>query len=351
MNYVEEIKNILFHWIDEYEDNELLSKYNPWGPALLFNIQNGIGKDVNEIIKAYVDYFSSAYTFYVDGDGGADYLEIPLLSEIFTENPIKIQIDEDKYIGVFVDKTNGIQRIISQQIFEVLSDKIVDSFNKQNVVEAKVAYLKNRCFFVIEKEMTKVFNVNDFNLWINNFNDVKLKNGEYGNSSYNEFELTIRFCGKEKQFLEFPRTISMELLVYNDLLEDERFVKRTFKLELDKKNIIHLINLDKVTDEEFVFLIERCKNHHIIKEGYFTVYENFEELVRQIVKEDYTYKEVKIVDVIWHDEAFKIASEIDDELSYSDEKYYIGNTGGFLIKFNTDIRNFTTNVNLAKQSK
>ena len=138
MNYVEEIKNIFIHWMDEYDENEILSRYNPWGPAGLFNIENGIGKNVNDIIKAYVDYFSSACTFQVDGDEGADFLEIPLLSEIFIENPIKIQIDEGKYVSFFADETKGIQRIISQQIFEVLLNEIRDSFNKQNVVEAKV---------------------------------------------------------------------------------------------------------------------------------------------------------------------------------------------------------------------
>lgn len=332
MNYVEEMKNIFIHWMDEYDENEILSMYNPWGPAGLFNIENGIGKNVNDIIKAYVDYFSSAYTFQVDGDEDADFLEIPLLSEIFIGNPIKIQIDEGKYVSFFADETNGIQRIISQQIFEVLLNEIIVSFNRQNVVEAKVLYLENRYFFVIEHEMTKVFTVNDFNSWINNFNDVKIKNGEYGLSSYNEFELTIRFCGKEKQFLEFPRTISMELLVYNDLFSDnqERIVKSTFKLELDKNNIIHLINMDKVTDEEFDLLIEDCKKNHIIKEGYFTAQDKYKELIRQIVKEDYTYKGIKIVDFLWHDDAFLIASDC--------------YTGGFLIKFNTDIRNFITNV-------
>lgn len=73
MNYVEEMKNIFIHWMDEYDENEILSMYNPWGPAGLFNIENGIGKNVNDIIKAYVDYFSSAYTFQVDGDEDADF--------------------------------------------------------------------------------------------------------------------------------------------------------------------------------------------------------------------------------------------------------------------------------------
>lgn len=99
MNYVEEMKNIFIHWMDEYDENEILSMYNLWGPAGLFNIENGIGKNVNDIIKAYVDYFSSAYTFQVDGDEDADFLEIPLLSEIFIGNPIKIQIDEGKYVS------------------------------------------------------------------------------------------------------------------------------------------------------------------------------------------------------------------------------------------------------------
>ena len=320
MNYVEEMKNIFIHWMDEYDENEILSMYNPWGPAGLFNIENGIEKNVNDIVKAYVDYFSSAYTFQVDGDEGADFLEIPLLSEIFIGNPIKIQIDEGKYVSFFADETNGIQRIISQQIFEVLLNEIIVSFNRQNVVEAKVLYLENRYFFVIEHEMTKVFTVNDFNSWINNFNDVKIKNGEYGLSSYNEFELTIRFCGKEKQFLEFPRTISMELLVYNDLFSDNQ----------EEKIVSVLQNEEKVTDEKFDLLIEDCKKNHIIKEGYFTAQDKYKELIRQIVKEDYTYKGIKIVDFLWHDDAFLIASDC--------------YTGGFLIKFNTDIRNFITNV-------
>ena len=64
----------------------------------------------------------------------------------------------------------------------------------------------------------------------------------------------------------------MELLVYNDLFSDnqERIVKRTFKLELDKNNIIHLINMDKVTDEEFDLIIEDCtKNQDNKRENNF----------------------------------------------------------------------------------
>ena len=40
MNYVEEMKNIFIHWMDEYDENEILSMYNPWGPAGLFKYLN-----------------------------------------------------------------------------------------------------------------------------------------------------------------------------------------------------------------------------------------------------------------------------------------------------------------------
>jgi len=306
---------VIKKWIKIYEESEYCCYWGDGVSPMRFNSKStNDNLTINELVECYVNYFSDLH-FIEDLPTYTDaYIYLPpLLSKLIDNEKYDIMLDFQHYVHIkYFDDV--LTESFSYDIFDILSDKICEYYNKsQHLCNSKIIKINGRCYFAIERRISKIYSKIDFENWIDTF---KSKITATGSMVDDEIMYTAKFCGTDDDLLELPHLITLRVLIHDESGCGEfeyPVVSRKFKIEIDKNNIIHLVLYQKsLLDSYFEEILSRCNEINININGYNMIDGNFKNKIEEIIKRDHTYNNMKIIDVLYKKETLDMANEKDE---------------------------------------
>lgn len=310
-----QLVEVIKKWIKIYEESEYCCY---WGdgvsPISIIPKSNNDNIAIDELVECYVDYFSEQHFIedlptYTD----AYIYSPPLLSQLIDNEKYDIMLDFQNYVHIkYFDDV--LTESFSYDIFDILAYKISEYYNKsKHLCNSKIVNINGRCYFAIERRISKIYSKIDFENWINTFKSTIT--ATWGMCD-DEIMYKARFCGSDEDLLELPHLITLKVLIHDESGYGEYefpVVSRKFKIELDDNNIIHLVLYQKgLLDSYFEEILNECKEFDIRINGYYMISGGLRNKVEKIINVSHTYKNLKITEALSKKETLELANKKDE---------------------------------------